>query len=104
MKKIFAVVLLAFALSANAFWNNNNSPWGGNNSYYGGGYNDNGMFGYNPYDFWDPRWYFEEMDNMMDEFDNNSWGNNYGGSGYNPYNNSRYSPWNSAAPIAPRVK
>ena len=111
MKKIIAVALLAFALSANAFWNNN-SPWG-NNGPWGGfnngpwGYSDNGIFGFNPYDFWDPRWYMEEMENMMDEFDsgngwgnngwgNNGWGNNGWGNnspwGYNnsPYNNSPY--------------
>jgi hypothetical protein len=38
--------------------------------------------------FWEPSWYFEEMSNMFDEFDNNGWGNNYNnnGYGYNPYN------------------
>ncbi len=91
MKKIFAVVLLAFALGANAFWNNNNGPWGG---YNGGYYEDNGMFGYNPYDFWDPRWYFEEMGNMVDEFDDEFNSNDYG-YGYNPYNNYRNGPWNN---------
>lgn len=84
MKKIIAVALLAASLGSNAFWNNNNN-WG-NNGYY---YDDNGMFGYNPYDFWDPRWYFEEMDNMMDEFDT-GWNDDY--YGYNPYNNYRYAP------------
>ncbi len=85
MKKIIAVALLVASLGSNAFWNNNNN-WG-NNGY--GYYDDNGMFGYNPYDFWDPRWYFEEMDNMMDEFDT-GWNDDY--YGYNPYNNYRYAP------------
>jgi hypothetical protein len=26
---------------------------------------DNGIFGYNPYEFWEPSWYFEEMSNML---------------------------------------
>ncbi|WXT99824.1 MAG: hypothetical protein Ctma_0528 [Catillopecten margaritatus gill symbiont] len=107
MKKILAIAILAFTMSANAFWNNNNMPWNGNNmpwengvsNYNGYGYNqngqngyqqDNGFFAYNPYDYWDPRWYAEEMSNMFDEFDNNGWnnnGNNYRrGYGYNPHN------------------
>ena len=82
MKKIIAIVALAASLSSNAFFNNNSYNGGG----YGGGYNDNGVFGYNPYDaFIDPRWYFEEMSNMMDDFGNFG-GNNYNnGYGYNPY-------------------
>ncbi len=93
MKKILAIVLLAFTLSANAFWNNN-GPWGNNYNNYGNyGYQDNGIFAFNPYDYWDPRWYAEEMSNMMDEFDDNGWNNNYGGYGYNPYN--RYNPYNN---------
>ncbi|MDC0447197.1 hypothetical protein OAL99_04845 [Gammaproteobacteria bacterium] len=80
MKKIIAIVALAVSLSSNAFFNNYN------NGYNGYGYNDNGIFGYNPYDaFIDPRWYFEEMSNMMDDFGNFG-GNNYNnGYGYNPY-------------------
>ncbi len=101
MKKILAIVMLAFTMSVNAFWNGNNMPWnngfnnnnGYNNYNQGRGYQqDNGFFAYNPYDYWDPRWYAEEMGNMFDEFDNNnSWGgNNYNnrGYGYNPYNNN----------------
>ncbi|OIR25759.1 hypothetical protein [Bathymodiolus thermophilus thioautotrophic gill symbiont] len=105
MKKILAIALLAFTLNANAFWGNNSMPWNGNN--YNNNYNgygnygyqqDNGIFSFNPYDYWDPRWYSEEMSNMMDEFsdNNNGWGNNnrynrynnYNGYGYNPYNNN----------------
>jgi len=99
MKKILAVVLLAFALGANAFWNNNNNtPWSNGSNNYNGYQEDNGMFGYNPYDFWDPRWYMEEMSNMVDEFDDEFSNNNYNGYGYNPYNNG---PWNRTAAVAP---
>ncbi len=84
MKKIIAIVLLSISLGSNAFWNNNNYN-GWNNGY--GYYDDNGIFGYNPYDFWDPRWYFEEMENMFDEFDDNGWNNDY--YGYGPYNYGR---------------
>lgn len=96
MKKIIALVLLTATLSVHAFWNNNNwnnMPWGGSNYY--GHQNDNGIFGYNPYDFWDPRWYSEEMSNMVDEFDdNNGWGNN--NYGYNPYNYRGNRAYNAA--------
>ncbi|HIC40062.1 MAG TPA: hypothetical protein EYO74_01470 [Piscirickettsiaceae bacterium] len=99
MKKILTVVLLAFALGANAFWNNNNNtPWSNGSNNYNGYQEDNGMFGYNPYDFWDPRWYMEEMSNMVDEFDDEFNNNNYNGYGYNPYNNNA-----AVAPIAPKV-
>ena len=118
MKKLLAIALIAASLSANAFFNNNDMPWNGNNynNYNNNGYQqDNGMFGYNPYDYWDPRWYMEEMSNMVDEFDdefnnnNNGWNNNNNGwnnnnfNGYNPYNNFN-SPWNNInAPQAPVV-
>ncbi len=93
MKKIFTIVLLTSTLSANAFWSSNNTPWGnGYNNYNAYGYQeDNGIFGYNPYDFWDPRWYAEEMGNMFDEFDNNGWNNNnYYGYGRNGYGRNGY--------------
>ncbi|MBC8493338.1 MAG: hypothetical protein ISR70_02425 [Candidatus Thioglobus sp.] len=82
MKKMITIALLAVSLSSNAFWNNNNNYGGYNTGYY----DDNGLFGYNPYDYWDPRWYFEEMENMFDEFDDNGWNNNYYN---NPYNYGR---------------
>ncbi|BBB23756.1 conserved hypothetical protein [Isorropodon fossajaponicum endosymbiont JTNG4] len=115
MKKIFAIVLLAFTLSANAFWNSNNTPWGNNHNGYGY-QEDNGMFGYNPYDFWDPRWYPEEMGNMFDEFDNNGWSNNnnyysYGRNGYgfapNGYTNTPWGPGvvpNMTTPVVPTAR
>ncbi len=83
-------------------------PWNNTNGYNNNGYqDDNGMFGYNPYDYWDPRWYMEEMSNMVDEFDdefnnsNNGWNNNNYGGYNNPYNNFN-SPWNrTQTPVAP---
>ena len=124
MKKLLAIALIAASLSANAFFNNNDMPWNGNNynNYNNNGYQqDNGMFGYNPYDYWDPRWYMEEMSNMVDKFDdefnnnNNGWNNNNNNgwnnnnfNGYNPYNSSNNpwnNPWNNSqalqAPVAP---
>ena len=92
MKKILTIVLFLLTLNANAFWGNNN------NSYNNYGYQqDNGIFSFNPYDYWDPRWYSEEMSNMIDEFSDN---NNYNGYGYNPYNNYNgrgygYNPYNN---------
>ncbi len=96
MKKLLAIIaLIAVSLSANAFFNTNNMPW--SNGYnYNGYQEDNGMFGYNPYDYWDPRWYMEEMSNMADEFDdnNNGWNNNHF-NGYNPYNNPYGNSYNN---------
>ena len=90
MKKLFAIALLTLSLGSSAFFNGNNGPWGGNgwgNNGWNNGWNDNGIFGYNSYDYWDPRWYMEEMENMMDEFDDNGWGNNHG---YGPYGQNGY--------------
>lgn len=114
MKSFFTIALLTFTISVNAFWSGNNSPWGNGynhrNSY--GYQEDNGIFGYNPYDFWDPRWYAEEMGNMFDEFDDNGWNNNYNGYGRNGYGYGRNgygfapngyvnTPWGPG--IAPKV-
>jgi hypothetical protein len=116
MKKLLAIALVATSISANAFWNNNSMPWDNNNGYNNSGYQENnGVFGYNQYDYWDPRWYMEEMSNMVDDFDNNnngwnnhnngyngysnnnSWSNGNNGNnfnGYNPYNNQNQNQWN----------
>ncbi|MDC9714486.1 MAG: hypothetical protein PSN36_01490 [Gammaproteobacteria bacterium] len=107
MKKILAIVLLAFTFSANAFWNNNNMPWSNNGYNNNGNYGyqqDNGIFSFNPYEYWDPRWYSEEMSNMMDEFsdNNNGWGNNY--NRYNRYNSYGYNPYNNNYNKQPPVK
>jgi hypothetical protein len=77
MKKIIMSFLLTFSLTSVAFWGNNNA---------GSGWNDNGFFSYNPYDYWDPRWYPKEMGNMLDEFENNGWGENSNQNSYG-YNN-----------------
>ncbi|MDB9829150.1 hypothetical protein OAS07_00600 [Candidatus Thioglobus sp.] len=110
MKKLLAIALIAASLSANAFFNSNDMPWNNNYNNSNGYQKDNGMFGYNPYNIMDPRWYIEEMSNMIDEFDdefnndNNSWNNNNNFNGYNPYNNFN-SPYNNTsapqAPVAP---
>lgn len=103
MKKIAILSMLFVAFNSQAFWNNNNNynntPWGnfnGNNNpwnQFGNYVEDNGIFGFNPYEYTDPRWYPEEMGNMFDEFDDgfggNDWGNtsNYTrGNFANPYN------------------
>jgi hypothetical protein len=87
MKKILTIMLLGSALSVNAFWgaNNFNANTGNNNA------KDNGFFSYNPYDYWNPRWYPQEMENMLNEFDGNSFFNNNNNNnyGYNPYQNQR---------------
>jgi len=100
MKKFAALSLAALTTlsvtNASAFWNSNdkyNEPecW----------YNP---YDCNPYEPFDPRFYFEEMKNM---FDNN---NNYGGYGY-PYGQMPYGqmPYGAAPqgqpamPYAPRM-
>jgi hypothetical protein len=86
MKKLIAIFAMVAALGANAFWNSNNTS--GNGSYGNNNINgyqeDNGIFSYNPYSFYDPRWYFKEMINVIDEVDDeiNSNSNNTG-YGYN---------------------
>jgi len=69
MKKIIAIAALVAATSASAgFFNNNNvTPWNTNvNSGYA---EDNGIFAYNPYSFFEPRWYIQEASNFMNEID-----------------------------------
>lgn len=56
--KISIISLALTSISANATWSNNYSN-----------YQDNGIFGYNPYSHFDPRWYLEEAINIADEFD-----------------------------------
>jgi len=53
------------ATSSQAFFGDSNMefPLADNNPY------GNGMFAYNGYDVWDPRWYAREAENMMNEFD-----------------------------------
>jgi hypothetical protein len=81
MKNLFAALtVLLTVTSANAFGNNNSwdTPW----NYTNGNQTDNGIFSYNSYSFFDPRWYAKEFTNMVDEFDdefgNNNNNRNYG--------------------------
>ncbi len=78
MKKIIAIsVFSAFVLgaatNASAFWGNDNDyecygPYGK-------------IPGCNPYDEWDPRYWMEEMEDMMDDDDDyrGGYGRGYGG-------------------------
>ena len=72
MNKIITGVVLLTALYSTAyaggFFNNNNiTPWD-TNSWE----EDNGIFAYNPYSFFEPRWYIKEAGNFMDEIDEES--------------------------------
>ena len=106
MKKVLAVSLMAASVSASAFWNNN-SPWSSDgvwqNTPWGPRYvEDNGFIGHNPHSMFTPDWFSEEMDDMMDEFDNDDdvppWVRNRGPWGGNtgPWNNA--GPWNNRGP------
>ena len=106
MKKVLAVSLMAASVSASAFWNNN-APWSGDgvwqNTPWGPRYvEDNGFIGHNPHSMFTPDWFSEEMDDMMDEFDNDDdvppWVRNRGPWGGNtgPWNNA--GPWNNRGP------
>lgn len=76
LKFVMAVSLSLAATSSYAWFgsnNNNNNNWG---PFGGSGWNSD----YNPYDEWDPRYWMEEMENMMDDDDYG-----YGGPGqYGP--------------------
>ena len=90
MKKVLAVSLMVASVSASAFWNNN-SPWGGDgvwqNTPWGPRYvEDNGFIGHNPHSMFTPDWFSEEMENMVDEFDEGWNDDYYGPYGYGPYN------------------
>ncbi len=80
MKNLFvALTVLLTVTSASAFFDNanfnpwdndNNNRWTFNNS--NGNADDNGIFAYNSYDYWDPRWYSTEFTNMVNEIDDES--------------------------------
>lgn len=77
MKKILMTIMaLMVSVSANAFFGANNDmefPLSDDNKY------DNGMFAYNGYDFFDPRWFSTEFTNMVNEIDDDGdmFGSNY---------------------------
>ena len=82
MKNLFAALtVLLTVTSANAFFNGNNS-WNSNHS--NGYQEDNGIFAYNSYDFWDPRWFSQEFTNMVTEFDDEFSNDNYNRGYYTP--------------------
>lgn len=61
-KAVIAVLTATVMVSASAgFFGNNNV----NNGYA----EDNGWFSYNPYSYFNPRWYIQEASNFMDEID-----------------------------------
>ena len=80
MKNLFAALTVLLTIgSANAFFDNanfnpwdndNNNRWTFNNS--NGNADDNGIFAYNSYDMWDPRWYSTEFTNMVNKLDDES--------------------------------
>jgi hypothetical protein len=79
MKNLFAALtVLLTVTSASAFFENNNfNPWDNDNNNRwtlnsNGNAEDNGIFAYNSYDFWDPRWYSTEFTNMVNEIDDES--------------------------------
>jgi hypothetical protein len=84
MKNLIAALTVLLTIgSANAFGFNNNSwdtPWSNSN----GSQTDNGIFSYNSYSFFDPRWYAKEFTNMVDEFDDEFGNNNNRNYGYTP--------------------
>lgn len=69
MNKIIAIATLVASMSASAgfFDNNNITPWNSNSWE-----EDNGIFAYNPYSFFEPRWYIKEAGNFMDEINEES--------------------------------
>ena len=84
MTKIITTVLTALLLtagSANAFFDNANfMPWDNDNNErwsFNGTAEDNGIFAYNSYDLWDPRWYSTEFTNMVNEIDDDTTTNQY---------------------------
>ncbi len=105
MKKIIAIsVFTAFVLgaasNASAFWGNNNDsecygPYGK-------------IPNCNPYDEWDPRYWMEEMEDMMDDDDDyyrggyGGYGQPYGGGYGQPYGYAPQQPYGYAPqPYAP---
>jgi len=65
MKKIIALASIIASAQVMAF----DFPFFDNNKY---GYNhveDNGLFAFNPWEMYDPRWYSTEFTNMINEID-----------------------------------
>ena len=81
---ITALTLLLTIGSANAFWNNNS--WDNQDS----NYEDNGIFAYNSYDFWDPRWYSQEFTNFVTEMDDEFSNDDYSKRSYYTVRNNNF--------------
>jgi len=87
MKKIIVIAAIIAASTASAgfgFFNNN-----GYN-----GYTDNGIFAFNGFSMFDPRWYTQEFTNMVNEFDSEFTNNNNNNYGYSSYSYKRKSTHN----------
>ena len=88
MKNLFAALtVLLTVTSANAFFNGNNS-WNSNHS--NGYQEDNGIFAYNNYDFWDPRWYSQEFTNFVTEMDDEFSNDDYSKRSYYTVRNNNF--------------
>ena len=88
MKNLFvALTVLLTVTSANAFFNGNNS-WNSNHS--NGYQEDNGIFAYNSYDFWDPRWYSQEFTNFVTEMDDEFSNDDYSKRSYYTVRNNNF--------------
>jgi hypothetical protein len=71
MKNIIAALTVLLTIgSVNAFFEGNNANYNpfGHNSWS----EDNGIFAYNSYDMWDPRWYSTEFTSMINEIDDDN--------------------------------
>ena len=60
MVKLIATATLVASMSASA---------GFFDTFGDGSYKDNGFFGYNHNEMWEPRWYVKEADNFLNELD-----------------------------------
>jgi hypothetical protein len=88
---IAALTVLLTVTSASAFFNGNNSwntPW--NNNHSNGYQEDNGIFAYNSYDFWDPRWYSQEFTNFVTEMDDEFSNDDYSKRSYYRVGNNNF--------------
>ncbi|MCS5588906.1 MAG: hypothetical protein NZ824_02950 [Candidatus Thioglobus sp.] len=60
MTKLIAIATLVASMSASAGFFDN---------FGDGSYKDNGIFGMNHNEMWEPRWYVKEADNFLNELD-----------------------------------
>jgi len=67
MKTIILIAVAVVSMNANAFFGKSTSTYGYGNQ------EDNGIFAYNPYRYFDPRWGVREMENTMTEIKEKVW-------------------------------